>query len=333
MDTWLDRTSTLPKYLAVSDVAEADYIFISHAHFDHLPGADRIAIRTGAIVVANCEAINLLRLAGVPEEQLFPVSGGERIPLFIRTTRDQAKRGEVATAAALPDQPKTPHHSLAALAVHVWPSLHTFLPNPHPDVMDTAVVYTGGTSPYACTLDITNGMKYGLLQLKKLVPEEAMTEGMRSFNTYVGDRKTNLFSHCDGGQLMFNLIINGNGLLWNAHLGAYEGIMAKLDPKPKIVILGIAGRANHDGRPFDGSAAQFAVKQLHWLDQPEKVIWCMHDDRYAEQAVRELLMINSFTSCLAPYKVDITGAMAAVKQETTSQVLGLVPGKQTYLDI
>lgn len=34
LDTWLDRPSVLPKYLAVDDVAEADYIFISHAHFD-----------------------------------------------------------------------------------------------------------------------------------------------------------------------------------------------------------------------------------------------------------------------------------------------------------
>ncbi|KZM20528.1 hypothetical protein ST47_g8324 [Ascochyta rabiei] len=316
LDTWLDRPSVLPKYLAISDVTEADYIFISHAHFDHLPGADRIAIQTGAIVVANCEAINLLRLAGVPEEQLLPVSGGERIPLFTRTIREQAKRGEVSVAAALPDQPRMPHHSLASFSVHVWPSLHAFLPKPHPDVMDTKTVYTGGTTPYACTLDITHGMKYGLLQLHKLVPEEQMNNGMRSFLNYVNDRKTNVLSHCDGGQLMFNFIINGSGLLWNAHLGAYEGILSRIEPKPKIAILGIAGRANHDGRPFDGSAAQFAVKQIHWLNQPETVIWCMHDE-----------------SCIAPYRVDIEGAVNSVEQETTSSVLSLIPGRQTNLNI
>ncbi|KAF9694661.1 hypothetical protein EKO04_007699 [Ascochyta lentis] len=316
LDTWLDRPSVLPKYMAVSDVAEADYIFISHAHFDHLPGADRIAIRTGAIVVASCEAVNLLRLAGVPEEQLLPVSGGERIPLFRRTVRDQAKRGEVPTAASLPGQPKMPHHSLASLSVHVWPSLHAFLPKPHPEVMDTRVVYTGETTPYTCTLDITHGMKYGLLQLDKLVPQEKMSESMHSFLDYVSDRKTNVFSHCDGGLLMFNIIIDGNGLLWNAHLGAYEGIMSRIKPKPKIAILGVAGRANHDGRPFDGSAAEFAVKEIRWLDQPETVIWCMHDE-----------------SCIAPYRVDITGAMNSLERETTSKVLTLAPGEQTNLEI
>jgi L-ascorbate metabolism protein UlaG (beta-lactamase superfamily) len=34
LDTWLERPSILPKYLNIDDVTEADYIFISHAHFD-----------------------------------------------------------------------------------------------------------------------------------------------------------------------------------------------------------------------------------------------------------------------------------------------------------
>lgn len=34
LDTWLDRPSVLPKYIGIDDVIEADYIFISHAHFD-----------------------------------------------------------------------------------------------------------------------------------------------------------------------------------------------------------------------------------------------------------------------------------------------------------
>jgi hypothetical protein len=34
LDTWLDRPSVLPKYLVIEDITEADYIFISHAHFD-----------------------------------------------------------------------------------------------------------------------------------------------------------------------------------------------------------------------------------------------------------------------------------------------------------
>jgi hypothetical protein len=34
LDTWLERPTVLPKFLSIEEVPEADYIFISHAHFD-----------------------------------------------------------------------------------------------------------------------------------------------------------------------------------------------------------------------------------------------------------------------------------------------------------
>lgn len=33
-DTWLDRPSLMQEYLNTNDVTDADYILISHAHFD-----------------------------------------------------------------------------------------------------------------------------------------------------------------------------------------------------------------------------------------------------------------------------------------------------------
>lgn len=292
LDTWLEKPSILPHYLSIDDVEEADYIFISHAHFDQyvsyyynfqtnyssLSGADRLAIRTGAIVVANCEAIGLLQKAGVPDHQLFPVAGGERIPLFTKNVIEQARNGDIPTASGFPGQPALPDHTFATFSVHVWPSLHAFVPNPHPDEMDTGVVYTGEANPYMCTLDITRGMRYGLLRLGQICPPEQINDGMRSFIEYVEDKR-NVFSHCDGGQLMYNFIFNDTALLWSAHLGAYDGVLTAVRPQPKIAILGIAGRANLNGRPFDGSAADFAVKQAKLLGEPEKVIWSLHDDR------------------------------------------------------
>jgi len=118
LDTWLERPSSLPQLLSIADVKEADYIFISHAHFDHLPGADRLAKQTGATVIANGEAINVLRLAGVPDEQLLPVAGGERIPLFSAAMRAAAKRGECAVAPGPPGAPPLPDDSLAVMSVH-----------------------------------------------------------------------------------------------------------------------------------------------------------------------------------------------------------------------
>lgn len=118
LDTWLEKPNVLPHYLSIDQVLEADYIFISHAHFDHLPGCDRLAKQTGAVVIANGEAINVLREAGVPEQQLLPVAGGERIPLFTRETHQAAREGKVAVAPGPPGAPRRPDDSLAVMAVH-----------------------------------------------------------------------------------------------------------------------------------------------------------------------------------------------------------------------
>ena len=219
----------------------------------------------------------MLAKAGVPETQLFRVAGGERVPLFTRDVLDLARSRRCELVPAPPGAPPLPHPSLAVAAAHIWPSLHCLMPAGHPMEIDTGEVFTGAAHPFLCTMDITRGMKYGLLKVGENLSRLEMDEGMASFADYIADTDCNVFSHCDGGQLMVNFVLGDEAILWNAHLGAYEGICKSIEPKPKIAILGIAGRANHNGRPFDGSAAQFAVMESQWLEEPETIIWSLHD--------------------------------------------------------
>ncbi len=79
-DTYVDRPPGLPEVgLSAADVSEADLVFISHAHFDHMLGADTIAANTGALVVGSHETVHVLRDNGVPEAQVLRVSGGEPV--------------------------------------------------------------------------------------------------------------------------------------------------------------------------------------------------------------------------------------------------------------
>jgi L-ascorbate metabolism protein UlaG (beta-lactamase superfamily) len=79
-DAYLDRVPGLdPVGLCSAEVDTADFVFVSHAHFDHLFGADAIALRTGATVVGSPEVGRCLRAGGVPEEQLLIVTGGETV--------------------------------------------------------------------------------------------------------------------------------------------------------------------------------------------------------------------------------------------------------------
>jgi L-ascorbate metabolism protein UlaG (beta-lactamase superfamily) len=79
-DGYLDRVPGLPPVgLTTAEVDHADFVFVSHAHFDHLYGVDVIARRTGATVVGNPETIRLLRTVGIPDEQLLMATGGETV--------------------------------------------------------------------------------------------------------------------------------------------------------------------------------------------------------------------------------------------------------------
>jgi L-ascorbate metabolism protein UlaG (beta-lactamase superfamily) len=82
LDAYLDRISTAPPVgITTADVDRADWIVVGHSHFDHAYGAETIALRTGAKILGSYETVRIMGRAGVPAEQLVPVSGGERVRL------------------------------------------------------------------------------------------------------------------------------------------------------------------------------------------------------------------------------------------------------------
>lgn len=58
-------------------VDRADYILISHSHFDHIMDAPYIAMKTGATVIGTESTTNVMRAHGISPEKLITVKGGE----------------------------------------------------------------------------------------------------------------------------------------------------------------------------------------------------------------------------------------------------------------
>lgn len=58
-------------------ITKADFILVHHSHFDHLADVPYIAKKTGAKIIGTETTRNILRGYGIPEEQLYPVKGGE----------------------------------------------------------------------------------------------------------------------------------------------------------------------------------------------------------------------------------------------------------------
>lgn len=60
-----------------SRVARADFVLVTHTHYDHILDVPHIALKTGATVIGTESTENVLRAYDVPEKQLITVRGGE----------------------------------------------------------------------------------------------------------------------------------------------------------------------------------------------------------------------------------------------------------------
>ena len=58
-------------------IPRADYILVTHAHWDHVLDAPYLARKTGAVIVGNASVANLARASNVPDSALIAVRGGE----------------------------------------------------------------------------------------------------------------------------------------------------------------------------------------------------------------------------------------------------------------
>jgi L-ascorbate metabolism protein UlaG (beta-lactamase superfamily) len=113
-------------------VTRADFILISHSHFNHSLDMPYIARKTGATVIGTESTTILARAGGVPESQLLTVRGGE-------------------------------DYEFGALSIKIIPSLHSALHGKH--YYDGRVVPRDFRGPRRMDNDVEGGTLAYLLRL------------------------------------------------------------------------------------------------------------------------------------------------------------------------
>ncbi len=76
VDPYLNDSATAP---LKADEVEANFILLTHGHFDHVTDAPGIAKRTGAAVLANYEVGAWLRKQGVAEDKVIRLNPGGNV--------------------------------------------------------------------------------------------------------------------------------------------------------------------------------------------------------------------------------------------------------------
>ncbi len=67
-----------PDVAAIDEhVPHADFVFVTHTHYDHVLDVPHIALSTRSTVIGTESTENVMRAYGVPEKQLITVRGGE----------------------------------------------------------------------------------------------------------------------------------------------------------------------------------------------------------------------------------------------------------------
>ena len=73
---WTDIAT--PDIAAIdAHIQRADFVLVTHTHYDHILDVPHIALKTRATVIGTESTENVMRAYGVPEEQLITVRGGE----------------------------------------------------------------------------------------------------------------------------------------------------------------------------------------------------------------------------------------------------------------
>jgi L-ascorbate metabolism protein UlaG (beta-lactamase superfamily) len=58
-------------------IHRAEYVLVTHTHYDHVMDVPHIALKTHAAIIGTESTENVMRAYGVPEDQLLTVRGGE----------------------------------------------------------------------------------------------------------------------------------------------------------------------------------------------------------------------------------------------------------------
>jgi len=241
-----------------------EFVVFLDAYIDRVPAAPPVGIAAAEVDRADAILVGHAHFDHIAGAEVIARNTGARVICSHESARLLTGAG-VDPAQICPSQGGERHGLAPGIEVTVYPSLHS-------------CVWIGGVAS-AGTDHIATGHLWLNEEQRAAVraqnplggpdPDPELAAQMREHIA------SSLHSEHTGGALAYLIETPYGSVFYHDTSGCWTGVVKDL--RPDVAIVAMAGRANVDGEPIQGSLAQFVGRMAGML-RPQRMILGHHDD-------------------------------------------------------
>ena len=240
------------------------FVIFLDAYIDRVPAAPPIGITAAEVDRADAILVGHAHFDHIAGAELIARNTGARVVCSTESARLLTAAG-VNQAQLLPSQGGERHRLSDDIVVTTYPSLHS-------------CVWVRGVASHAAGSIDTGHL--GLTEDARAAVQDATPLGGTNLDPALVEqmrqhRATTLHSDHTGGALAYMIETPYGSIFYHDTSGCWTGVVRDL--RPDVAIVAMAGRANIDGEPIQGSLAQFVGRMADML-RPQRMVLGHHDD-------------------------------------------------------
>ncbi len=241
-----------------------DFVIFLDGYIDRVPSAPPVGISAADVDRADAILVGHSHFDHIAGVEVIAKNTGARVVCSTESARMLADAG-VEEAKLLPSQGGERHDIGNGIIVTTFPSLHS--------CVWVGGVASGGPDAVATGhLGLTEDERAAVRGQNPLGGSSPDPELLAQMQEHIA---SSLHSGHTGGPLAYIIDTPYGSIFYHDTSGCWTGVVKDL--RPDFAIVAMAGRANVDGEPIQGSLAQFVGRMADML-RPQCMVLGHHDD-------------------------------------------------------